>query len=97
MCIRDSYLWLPVSDLFSSVLARIQVLMLRQDIEQLFDPYIYFKTHFPETGNHIPATLIINQLHTFHVRFSLPQAPLFGEDMQSLRSGDMESLSLIHI
>lgn len=29
------YLWLPVSDLFSCVLARIQVLMLRQDIESL--------------------------------------------------------------
>lgn len=29
------YLWLPVSDLFSSVLARIQVLMLDQDIQQL--------------------------------------------------------------
>ncbi len=27
-----------MSDLFSSVLARIQVLMLRQDIEQLSDP-----------------------------------------------------------
>lgn len=32
------YLWLPVSDLFSSVLARIQVLMLEKDIEQLSDP-----------------------------------------------------------
>ena len=32
------YLWLPVRDLFSSVLARIQVLMIRQDIEQLSDP-----------------------------------------------------------
>jgi conjugative transposon TraJ protein len=32
------YLWLPVSDLFSSILARIQVLMLQQDIEQLSDP-----------------------------------------------------------
>jgi conjugative transposon TraJ protein len=29
------YLWLPVSDLFSSVLARIQVLMLQNDIAQL--------------------------------------------------------------
>lgn len=29
------YLWLPVSDLFSSVLARIQILMLQRDIEQL--------------------------------------------------------------
>ncbi len=32
------YLWLPVSDLFSSILARIQVLMLQQDIEALSDP-----------------------------------------------------------
>lgn len=29
------YLWLPVSDLFSSILARIQVLMLRNDIAEL--------------------------------------------------------------
>lgn len=32
------YLWLPVSDLFSSILTRIQVLMLQKDIEQLSDP-----------------------------------------------------------
>ena len=32
------YLWLPVADLFSSVLARIQTLMLQKDIEQLSDP-----------------------------------------------------------
>lgn len=31
------YLWLPVSDLFSSVLARIQVLILEQDINKLSD------------------------------------------------------------
>ncbi|KAA6305279.1 hypothetical protein EZS27_043069, partial [termite gut metagenome] len=29
------YLWLPVSDLFSSVLARLQVLMLQNDISEL--------------------------------------------------------------
>lgn len=29
------YLWLPVSDLFSAVLARIQVLMLQNDIERM--------------------------------------------------------------
>ncbi len=29
------YLWLPVADLFSCVLARIQILMLKQDIEAL--------------------------------------------------------------
>lgn len=32
------YLWLPVSDLFSAVLARIQTLMLQHDIERLSDP-----------------------------------------------------------
>lgn len=33
------YLWLPVSDLFSSILARIQVLMLKNDIERMnIDP-----------------------------------------------------------
>lgn len=29
------YLWLPVSDLFSSILARIQVLMLKNDIDRM--------------------------------------------------------------
>ncbi|MDR2968739.1 MAG: conjugative transposon protein TraJ [Tannerellaceae bacterium] len=32
------YLWLPISDLFSSILARIQVLMLQQDVALLQDP-----------------------------------------------------------
>lgn len=32
------YLWLPVSDLFSAILARIQVLMIDQDIQSLQDP-----------------------------------------------------------
>ncbi len=32
------YLWLPVADLFSSLLARIQTLMLQRDIEELSDP-----------------------------------------------------------
>ncbi len=32
------YLWLPVANLFSSVLARIQTLMLQRDIEELSDP-----------------------------------------------------------
>lgn len=32
------YLWLPVSDLFSSIIAKIQVLMLKQDIENMSDP-----------------------------------------------------------
>ena len=52
------YLWLPVSDLFSSVLARIQVLMLQQDIEQLFRPKLHTGRlewrlhHFPDYRNH---------------------------------------------
>ena len=29
------YLWLPVADLFSTVLAKIQVLMLQNDISEL--------------------------------------------------------------
>ena len=29
------YLWLPVSDLFSTILAKIQILMLQQDIEAM--------------------------------------------------------------
>ena len=32
------YLWLPVSDIFSAMLTRIQVLMMRSDIEALQDP-----------------------------------------------------------
>ncbi|WP_034669314.1 conjugative transposon protein TraJ [Chryseobacterium populi] len=32
------YLWLPVADLFSSMLAKIQVLMVQNDIDQLSDP-----------------------------------------------------------
>lgn len=32
------YLWLPVSDLFSAILARIQVLMIDQDIQALQNP-----------------------------------------------------------
>lgn len=48
------YLWLPVSDLFSSVLARIQVLMLRQDIERLSDP-----TFIPDGSNSVYITFLI--------------------------------------
>ena len=34
------YLWLPVSDMFSTILAKIQVLMLQSDIERMqADPY----------------------------------------------------------
>ncbi len=48
------YLWLPVSDLFSSVLARIQVLMLQKDIEQLSDP-----TFIPDGSNAVYITFLI--------------------------------------
>ena len=42
------YLWLPVSDLFSSILARIQVLMLQKDIQELSDP-----TFIPDGSNSV--------------------------------------------
>lgn len=48
------YLWLPVSDLFSSVLARIQVLMLQKDIEQLTDP-----NFIPDGSNAVYITFLI--------------------------------------
>lgn len=40
------YLWLPVADLFSSMLAKIQTLILEKDIERLADP-----TFIPDTSN----------------------------------------------
>lgn len=48
------YLWLPVSDLFSSVLARIQILMLQKDIEQLSDP-----NFIPDGSNAVYITFLI--------------------------------------
>lgn len=48
------YLWLPVSDLFSSVLARIQVLMLQKDIDQLSDP-----NFIPDGSNAVYITFLI--------------------------------------
>lgn len=48
------YLWLPVSDLFSSVLARIQVLLLQKDIEQLTDP-----NFIPDGSNAVYITFLI--------------------------------------
>ena len=48
------YLWLPVSDLFSSVLARIQVLMLQMDIERLSDP-----AFVPDGSNAVYITFLI--------------------------------------
>lgn len=48
------YLWLPVSDLFSSILARIQVLMLKQDIDQLSDP-----SFIPDGSNSVYIVFLI--------------------------------------
>ncbi len=48
------YLWLPVSDLFSSILARIQVLMLKQDIEALSDP-----NFIPDSSNTVYIIFMI--------------------------------------
>jgi len=48
------YLWLPVSDLFSSILARIQVLMLQKDIEQLNDP-----NFIPDGSNSVYVVFMI--------------------------------------
>ena len=48
------YLWLPVSDLFSSMLARIQSLILERDIEMLADP-----TYIPDTSNTVYIIFMI--------------------------------------
>ena len=48
------YMWLPVSDLFSSVLARIQVLMLTKDIEAMSDP-----TLIPDSSNTVYMVFLI--------------------------------------
>ena len=48
------YMWLPASDLFSSVLARIQVLMLTKDIEAMSDP-----TFIPDSSNTVYMVFLI--------------------------------------
>lgn len=48
------YMWLPVSDLFSSVLARIQVFMLTKDIEAMSDP-----TFIPDSTNTVYMVFLI--------------------------------------
>lgn len=48
------YMWLPVSDLFSSVLARIQVLMFTKDIEAMSDP-----TFIPDSSNTVYMVFLI--------------------------------------
>ncbi len=48
------YMWLPVSDLFSTVLARIQVLMLTKDIEAMSDP-----SFIPDSTNTVYTIFLI--------------------------------------
>jgi conjugative transposon TraJ protein len=48
------YLWLPVSDLFSAMLAKIQSLILERDIEQLSAP-----TFIPDTSNAVYIIFMI--------------------------------------
>ena len=48
------YLWLPVADLFSSMLAKIQSLILEKDIESLSDP-----TFIPDTSNSVYIIFMI--------------------------------------
>ena len=48
------YLWLPVADLFSSMLARIQSLIVEKDIAMLADP-----TYIPDTSNTVYIIFMI--------------------------------------
>ena len=48
------YLWLPVADLFSSMLAKIQSLIVEKDIEMLSDP-----TFIPDTSNTVYTIFMI--------------------------------------
>ena len=48
------YLWLPVADLFSSMLAKIQSLIIERDIEMLADP-----TYIPDTSNTVYIIFMI--------------------------------------
>ena len=48
------YLWLPVSDIFSAVLSKIQELMLKQDIALLQDP-----TYIPDGSNGLYIVFLI--------------------------------------
>jgi len=48
------YLWLPVADLFSSMLAKIQSLIIEKDIEKLADP-----TFIPDTSNTVYIIFMI--------------------------------------
>ena len=57
------YMWLPVSDLFSSVLARIQVLMLTKDIEAMSDP-----TFIPDSSNTVYMVFLIIGIFGYFTR-----------------------------
>lgn len=48
------YLWLPVADLFSAMLAKIQSLIVERDIEMLSDP-----TFIPDTSNTVYTIFMI--------------------------------------
>lgn len=48
------YLWLPVADLFSAMLAKIQSLIIERDIEMLADP-----TFIPDTSNTVYIIFMI--------------------------------------
>ena len=61
------YMWLPVSDLFSSVLARIQVLMLTKDIEAMSDP-----TFIPDSSNTVYIIFLIIGIFGY---FTIPPSP----------------------
>lgn len=48
------YLWLPIADLFSSMLAKIQTLIIERDIDMLADP-----TYIPDTSNTVYVIFMI--------------------------------------
>lgn len=48
------YLWLPIADMFSSILAKIQSLIIERDIEMLADP-----TYIPDTSNTVYVIFMI--------------------------------------
>ncbi|MCD8269518.1 MAG: conjugative transposon protein TraJ [Parabacteroides sp.] len=63
------YLWLPLSDLFSSVLARIQVLMMEKDIAALTDP-----NYVPDVNN---SAYIIFMLIAIVGYFTIPTVSIW--------------------
>lgn len=48
------YLWLPIADMFSSMLAKIQSLIIERDIDMLADP-----TYIPDTSNTVYIIFMI--------------------------------------